>query len=74
MEKLIRAITVKLSDDLFRFADTRCQQLGMESAPEYMRYLLETDKAKAEHDYSLLGFALGKKDFPGDMDSEGNEA
>ncbi len=68
-EKLIEEMTVKLSPTGKRFVVLRAKQLGMESAGEYMRHLLDLDQAKAASDLSLLADALGAKVI---TENEGN--
>lgn len=58
-EKKTEAVTVKMPESTLRFLDTRAKQKGMESAPEYIRHLIEIDRGKAEHDLSLLAESLG---------------
>lgn len=58
-EKLTEAVTVKLSDTDKCFAVSRAHQKGMESASEYLRWLLTMDREQARQEYTLLGLALG---------------
>ena len=58
-EKLTEAVTVKLSDTDKCFAVSRANQKGMESASEYLRWLLTLDREQARQEYTLLGLALG---------------
>lgn len=58
-EKLTEAVTVKLSDTDKCFAVSRAHQKGMESASEYLRWLLTLDREQARQEYTLLGLALG---------------
>lgn len=58
-EKLTEAVTVNLSDTDKCFAVSRSHQKGMESASEYLRWLLTLDREQARHEYTLLGLALG---------------
>lgn len=60
-EKLIEEMTVKVSPTGKRFVVARSKQLGMESAGEYIRHLLELDQRKAAEDLNLLADALGAK-------------
>ena len=52
-------MTVKLSDTDKCFAVSRAHQKGMESASEYLRWLLTMDREQARQEYTLLGLALG---------------
>lgn len=69
-EKLIEEMTVKLSPTGKRFILARSKQLGMESAGEYMRHLLDLDQARAASDLNLLADALGAKVI---HENEGNQ-
>lgn len=64
-EKLIAEVTVKMTEGDKRFARSRAEQLGMPSASEYMRHLLDSDKTRAESDLKLLADSLGLKVIPG---------
>ena len=68
-EKLTEAVTVKLSDTDKCFAVSRANQKGMESASEYLRWLLTLDREQARQEYTLLGLALGVN---GNMENVGN--
>jgi len=58
-EKLTEAVTVNLSDTDKCFAVSRAHQKGMESASEYLRWMLTLDRDQSRHEYTLLGMALG---------------
>ena len=68
-EKKTEAVTVKMPETTLHFLDTRAKQKGMESAPEYIRHLIEIDKGQAEHDLSLLAESLGVKVSSENLDS-----
>lgn len=69
-EKKTEAVTVKMPESTLHFLDTRARQKGMESAPEYIRHLIDLDKGQAEHDLSLLADSLGVKVSTGNVDFE----
>ena len=78
--KLTEAVTVKLSETDKRFAFSRAQQKGMESASEYLRWLLSLDREHARLEYTLLGLALGvngndgnRENMTGQSGTEGDE-
>ena len=58
-EKLTEAVTVKLSDTDKCFAVSRAHQKGMESASEYLRWLLTMDREQARQEYTLPGWRWG---------------
>lgn len=79
-EKLTEAVTVKLSDTDKCFAVSRAHQKGMESASEYLRWLLTLDREQARQEYTLLGLALGvngndgnREDMTGQCGPDGDE-
>lgn len=69
-EKKTEAVTVKMPESTLRFLDKRARQKGMESAPEYIRHLIDMDKGQAEHDLSLLADSLGVQVSVGNMGFE----
>ena len=60
-EKLTEAVTVKLSDTDKCFAVSRAHQKGMESASEYLRWLLTLDREQARQEYTLSGWRWGER-------------
>ena len=65
--KKTEALTVKVSDDMRRFAEVRAAQRGFEAVGEYIRHLLEADHAKALADFKLLSLALGVQENEGNQ-------
>lgn len=63
-EKLTAEVTVRMEDGMKHFAKSRAEQLGLESAGEYMRHLVEMDKTRAASDLKLLADSLGLKVIP----------
>ena len=68
-EKKTEAVTVKMPESTLHFCEVRAKQRRMESAPEYIRHLIDLDRAQAEHDRSLLEEALGEKVSVGTVES-----
>jgi hypothetical protein len=68
--KKTEAVTVKLPESTFHFCNARARQQGMESAPEYIRHLIEKDKSQTEHEFILMGESLGVKVSLGILDSD----
>lgn len=65
--KKTEALTVKVSDDMRRFAEARAAQRGYESVGEYIRSLLEQDHKQALADFKLLSLALGVQENEGNQ-------
>jgi len=65
--KKTEAVTIKLTDTSLLFVKTRSEQMGMESPPEYIRYLIDEDQKKASAEFNLLAKALGVKDSSGNV-------
>jgi hypothetical protein len=68
-EKKTEAVTVKMPESTLIFLETRAKQNHMESAPEYIRHLIDLDKGQAEHELSLLAESLGVKVSLGNVES-----
>lgn len=61
MDKLTQPVTVKFCERGIAFVQRRSTSLGMEVS-EYMRDLVEKDRAKARADYESLREIFGHED------------
>jgi len=60
-EKNTESINTKMPAEMLDFVVKRCVNLGIESPPEYVRYLIRNDKAKVRNDLMLLAETFNAK-------------